>query len=70
MSTHVYMYAIWRAFGAPPHFHKAMRAHLNEYRLSSWIGGAGQANSPLIKWPQDPQIRRHMIYFYGDILRI
>jgi hypothetical protein len=64
------MYAIWRAFRAPPHFHRAMHAHLDKHPLSRWIGGAGQADSPLKKWPQDPRMWRHVIYCYGDILRI
>jgi len=70
VSTHVYMYAIWRACGAPPHFHRAIRAHLNEHPSSIWIAGAGQADCPLMKWPQNHRIWRHVIYFYGDILRI
>jgi hypothetical protein len=40
---------IFQQDGAPPHFYRAVRAHLNEHLANRWIGRAGQADSPLMK---------------------
>jgi hypothetical protein len=36
---------IFQQDGASPHFHRAVRAHLNEHLPNRWIGRAGQADS-------------------------
>jgi hypothetical protein len=42
---------IFQQDGAPPHFHTAVRAHLNKHLPNRWIGRAGQADSSFMKWP-------------------
>jgi hypothetical protein len=42
---------IFQQDGAPPHFHRAVRANLNEHLSNRWIGRAGHADSALMKWP-------------------
>jgi hypothetical protein len=44
---------IFQQDGAPPRFHRAVCAHLNEHLPNRWIGRAGQADSHLMKWPPD-----------------
>jgi hypothetical protein len=59
---------IFQQDGAPPHFHGAVRAHLNEHLPNRWTGRAGQADSPLMKRPpRSPDLTTCDFFLWGHI---
>lgn len=53
--------------GAPLHWLHNARDYLDERLPQRWIGRAAVDNLPLIRWPQEAQTLRHVIFLWGYI---
>jgi hypothetical protein len=59
---------IFQQDGAPPHFHMAVRNHLNAHLPQRWIGRAGANNAVRCRWPpRSPDLTPYDFFFWGYI---
>jgi len=61
---------VFQQDGSTPHFQTAVRTHLTEQLTNRWIGRAGQADSPSMKWPPRSPDLQTCYFFLWEILRV